>query len=262
MIISYWSVMLRDRQRYNNSVISQLIIQTNLYLLNIVWIHQSSIFQVLGWAQINHITDKKSHRWAVYDVCLWFSQPYFLRIQNYSAYNVNDLRTPFTRLIHHSWHVFTASAGVLNAVSAVRCRLDNRGSIYWDMRSYQRPELKTESGRHAECVRERNLVKYQVMGSKSCKWRDRIDGQRSAGGLWTVTDRWASCWAMCLWWEGSWAAGGARRDWLLFSNLGCFAFFSRPKSSREFHIAGRTTDARQQPERGRLERDRRPEQDI
>lgn len=88
-----------------------------------------------------------------------FFQPFHIviiwRIKlNYSSYNVNDLKTLFLWLIHHSWHVFTASAWVLNSVSAVRGRWDNRDSVYWDMKPYQRAELKTESGWDAE--RERN----------------------------------------------------------------------------------------------------------
>lgn len=39
------------------------------------------------------------------------------------------------------------------------------------------------------------------------------------------------------------ATGRVSGDWLHLSNLGCLAFFSRPKWSCEFHMAGRVTEA-------------------
>ncbi len=55
------------------------------------------------------------------------------------------------------------------------------------------------------------------------------------------------CGAVCVWSDESAAGGSSSCDWLLLSNLGCLAFFRRPKWSCEFHTAER--------ERQRLERE-------
>lgn len=72
----------------------------------------------------------------------------------------------------------------------------------------------------SEAVRETESPDWHI----SCdRWRCVLSGVSAAGG--------------------ARATGRVSGDWLHLSNLGCLAFFSRPKWSCEFHMAGRVTEA-------------------